>query len=653
VSDWTLLFEGYDPAQEGLREALCTLGNGYFCTRGAAEDAGADDVHYPGTYLAGGYDRLVTTVAGRPVENEDLVNFPDWLPLRVRPAGGAWLDVRTHERLRYRLELDLRSATLRREVVLRDGDGRETRLESRRIVSMADPHAAATCTTITALNWSGAAEVESGIRHGVVNAGVARYRELDGKHLETLASGALDAHGVFAHVRTRRSRIEVTQAAWTRAFAADGAPLGESRPIEEPGFGGRRIALALAEGEPVVVEKIVALHTSRDRASAACREAACASALGGQRFDDLLHEHRRSWARLWRHADIRVRNETDHHQRALRLHLFHLMQTVSPHSVELDCGVPARGWHGEAYRGHVFWDELFILPFFNLRFPDMTRALLRYRYRRLPQARRAARAAGLRGALFPWQSAGDGREETQALHLNPKSGHWLPDHSHLQRHVNLAIAWNVWQYYQITADVQFLRYAGGEMILEIARMLASLAEHDEAQDRFHVRGVVGPDEYHEGYPDRDTPGIDDNAYTNVMTAWVMRCALDVLSVLPADARDSLVERLEVDEDERARWDAISRRIHVPFLDNGLLAQFEGYRDLRELDWTGYRARYGDIARLDRILEAEGDSPNRYKLSKQADVLMLFYLLTSDELGELMERLGYDFDPQRIPETVRY
>ena len=101
------------------------------------------------------------------------------------------------------------------------------------------------------------------------------------------------------------------------------------------------------------------------------------------------------------------------------------MQTVSPHSVELDCGVPARGWHGEAYRGHVFWDELFILPFFSMRFPDMARALLRYRYRRLGEARRAARERGLRGALFPWQSASNGREETQLLHLNPRSGRWL------------------------------------------------------------------------------------------------------------------------------------------------------------------------------------------------------------------------------------
>ena len=128
-------------------------------------------------------------------------------------------------------------------------------------------------------------------------------------------------------------------------------------------------------------------------------------------------------------TDIEVHDHTSFIQVALRMHVFHLLQTVSPHSVELDVGVPARGLHGEAYRGHVFWDELFILPFFNYRFPDLSEALLRYRYRRLPQARRAAREAGLKGALFPWQSSGTGREETQSLHLNPRSGRWLPDES--------------------------------------------------------------------------------------------------------------------------------------------------------------------------------------------------------------------------------
>ena len=120
MNDWVLSYTGYQPEHEGLREALCTLGNGYVATRGAAPDCGADAVHYPGTYLAGGYNRLTTTVAGRDVENEDLVNLPNWLPLTMRIDDGAWMGVDTVEIVAYRQELDLRQGVLRRTVRFRD-----------------------------------------------------------------------------------------------------------------------------------------------------------------------------------------------------------------------------------------------------------------------------------------------------------------------------------------------------------------------------------------------------------------------------------------------------------------------------------------------------------------------------------------------------
>ena len=143
MASWTLAYDGFDPDQEALREALCTLGNGYFATRGAAEESDADETHYPGTYLAGGYNRLVTDIAGRPVENEDLVNLPNWLPLNFRPEGGEWLNLPSSQILSYRQELDLEQGVLRRVMRVRDREGRETRLTARRLVHMGSPHLAA------------------------------------------------------------------------------------------------------------------------------------------------------------------------------------------------------------------------------------------------------------------------------------------------------------------------------------------------------------------------------------------------------------------------------------------------------------------------------------------------------------------------------
>jgi trehalose/maltose hydrolase-like predicted phosphorylase len=164
---------------------------------------------------------------------------------------------------------------------------------------------------------------------------------------------------------------------------------------------------------------------------------------------------------------------------------------------------------------------------------------------------------------------------------------------------------------------------------------------------------MGPDEFHEAYPDAPKAGLDNNAYTNIMAVWVMCRALEVLELLPDLRRAELAAQLQLSADETARWDDVSRRMYVPFHDAGIISQFEGYERLEELDWERYRMRYDNLQRLDLILEAEEDSANRYKLSKQADVLMLFYVFSADELRNLFAQLGYAFDPETIPRTVDY
>jgi alpha,alpha-trehalase len=127
----------------------------------------------------------------------------------------------------------------------------------------------------------------------------------------------------------------------------------------------------------------------------------------------------------------------------------------------------------------------------------------------------------------------------------------------------------------------------------------------------------------------------------------------VLDLLPAAHRRRLCERIGLGVEEIALWQEIGRKLRVPFHGDGVISQFEGYDALRELDWRAYEDKYGDIHRLDRILEAEGDTPNRYKVSKQADVLMLFYLFSADELALLFEQLGYPLERDTIPKTAEY
>jgi alpha,alpha-trehalase len=653
VAEWFMTYEGWDPDREGLREALCTVGNGYVAVRGALPESCADGVHYPGTYVAGVYNRLGSEVAGRLVENESVVNVPNWLPVSVRAAGGGWFGREGTTVLDHRIELDVHRAVLTRHSRLRDADGRIVQLTQRRFASMRDRHLLALETTVVAENWSGLLEIRSALDATVRNNGVARYRSLPDRHLVPVEAGAVDDEVVHLVVTTTQSCVRIGEAARTRLFR-DGRRLDADRPalVERPGYVAHDFAVEVGAGDEVVVEKVVALFTSRDQGvsepGADARE--WAADVAGS-FEDLLRRHAVAWDHIWSRMRIAVGADGEV-ERLLHLHELHLLQTVSNNSVGSDVGVPARGLHGEAYRGHIFWDDLFVFPFLSLRFPQLTRALLLYRYHRLDRARRNARDAGRRGAMFPWQSASSGREETQTMHLNPNSGRWLPDASHLQHHVNAAIAVNVWQYYQATGDLEFLRFHGAELIVEIARFWASTATYSHALDRYEIKGVMGPDEYHDGYPGRAEPGLDNNAYTNLMAVWCLCRAFDVLDVLPPVSARELREHLDLGAAELAHWDDVSRKMRVCFHD-GVISQFEGFGALDELDWERYRATYGDIARLDRILEAEGDTPNRYKLTKQADVLMLFYVLSTDELAELLARLGYPFDDGLVARNVDY
>jgi len=656
-SAWSLVFDDFDPASEGIRESLCTLGNGYFATRGAAAWAVADGIHYPGTYLGGGYNRLRTEIAGRVIESEDLVNFPNWLALGFRIAGQDWFDARTVKLLSYRQELDLRRGMLTRSLRFEDGRGRRTTVRERRLVSMGDMHLGALELALTAENWSGNVTVRSSIDGRVVNAGTRLYRKFNNRHLVPLAGEAVGEDGVFLLVHTCQSNLHVAQAARTRAVIDGKLPEVRRRVIEEPGYVGQELEVDVKEGEELVLEKVASLYTSRDHAISECGlEAHKAIARAGS-FKEVMAEHVLAWKHLWRRFDVHLRPADSGFKlnvpMLLRLNMFHLLQTVSPNSIGLDIGVPARGWTGEAYQGHVFWDELFIFPFFSHRMPEISRALLMYRYRRLGEARAAARVAGYQGAMFPWQSGSDGREETRELNLNPRSRRWVPDNTYLQRHVGSAVAFNVWQYFQATHDVEFLQFYGAEMILDIARFWSSIARFNDERERYEIRGVMGPDEFHDGYPEAAAPGLDNNAYTNIMAVWVLCRAQEVLDLLPDMRRSELSVRLGLSPEEIARWGDISRRMYVPIGDDGIIRQFEGYENLREFDWKGYRARYGNIQRLDLILEAEGDSANRYKLSKQADVLMLFYLFSAEELGELFARLDYPFEYETIPRNLAY
>ncbi len=651
-NSWLLEYECWDPDEHPLQEALCALGNGCFVTRGSLEMEKDNRYNYPGTYLAGGYNRMKSTIQGKEIENEDLVNWPNWLMLTFRIDNLSWFSLKDVNVLGFITSLNIKEGILERKMRFEDAKGHITTIISRRLVSMDDYHVAGLEWTFIPENWSGPVTIRSGIDGNVINNNVARYSDLNQNHLEVVEKGGLNDNSVYLTSRTRQSDIRMTQAVRTRFYVHHEA-LGLKQkvvPLKDAIAGDYR--LECRKLQPIRIEKLAVLYTSRDVAiSDPLTE--CKNKLRRMHgFADLVRRHRMSWKNIWSYNDMHV-NSGKQDQMVVRLHVFHLYQTVSKNSIDYDIGIPARGWHGEGYRGHIFWDELYIQPFIDLHYPQLSRALLMYRYRRLPEAYEAAGEAGYRGALFPWQSGSNGREETQKIHLNPKSGRWLPDVSHLQYHINVAIPYNVWHYYQSTGDADFLNAYGAEIIFATALFWSDIAQFNPRRDRYEILGVMGPDEYHTHYPGIEKPGLNNNAYTNVMAVWVIERAIKLLGLLDKTCCMELAEKMGITGEDKERWEEISTKMYIPFHEGDIISQFEGYEELKELDWDRYRNKYGETMRLDRILESEDDSPNCYKASKQADVLMLFYLFSCEELQAIFEKLGYAFKPEMIPKNIDY
>ena len=654
MNPWKLTYNKFDSEQESLREALCTLGNGYFGTRGAVPETMVTKVHYPGVYIAGVYNTLPTDIANRTIYNEDFVNCPNWLMLNYRIDDGPWFNRQQVKILSWKVELHIYRGMLSRRIRWQDDMGRTTLVENHRIVSMSHPHCGALRCTITPENYDGIITVRSGIDGLIINAGIDRYKQLNSKHLEPCTQGNFGDDGIFLQMQTNQSKIQITEAVRTLAYNGHNRIYPKMNVIEH---GRQRMihefTLDVKRGERYVIDKLVSIYTSRDQGVADNCSMAQETVNTIESFESLYKAHQAKWKALWKIYDIEVEGDP-FVQQALRLHAFHLLQSASTYNEDIDAGMPVRGLHGEAYRGHIFWDELYAFPFYNQHSPEITRALLMYRYRRLGAAKENAKQHGLKGAMYPWQSASTGEETTQIIHLNPLSGTWGPDYSSLQRHVSIAVAYNVWTYFYSSGDRDFLDRYGAEMILEIAHMWSSFSQWNKTTKRYEIEGVMGPDEFHEKYPGSNKGGMKNNAYTNAMVVWVIEKALYILDEIIADEdKTALLLKTEISDNEIVRWRDIIGKMTIPMDKNGLIHQFEGYMDLKELDWDDYRRKYDDIHRIDRILKAEGLSPDSYKVSKQADVLMLFYVLNLNELEAIFKRLGYPFSRDIMKKNFEY
>jgi trehalose/maltose hydrolase-like predicted phosphorylase len=598
---WVLSVDGYDSLRERSVESRFAISNGFLGIRGArAATRGARWVVPAHTYVAGLFD------SSGPGDSPDLVPAADWLKLRlllddaplVRHPG----DVSSH-----RMTLDMRRGAQLSEGILLEEDGVRLRLHTMRLVSLSERAVGLQVIHIVIEEGSVPLKLEAsfeGTELGLVQDRIEQdlglwHTQNSGKMLAMAVEAALQIDGKALPAIP----LGTLQAAWR---------------------------WTTCPGQVVTFQRIVAIQRSDNAGadpSAATRGTLDAASRMGWR--GVLSAHQNAWTARWLCSGIHVDGDAAA-QQALRFAVYHLNSAANPADDHVSIG--ARALTGSGYRGHVFWDtEIFLLPFYTMTWPEAARTLLMYRFHTLAGARAKAAAAGWRGAMYAWESADTGAEVCPDQVIGPDRKVIPILCGKQEQHISADVAYAVWQYWQATADDAFLCDAGGEIILETGRFWASRARR-EADGHCHIRGVIGPDEYHED--------VDDSAFTNVMARWNIRRALDVAAILHARwpvRWAALAAQLQLDDAELKIWAEVADAM-VGCLDpkTGLFEEFAGYFELERIDLTQYAGR---SVPMDVVLGRT--RTQKSQVLKQADVVALLALLP-EEFKDGSDGANFDY-----------
>ncbi|MBD3244579.1 MAG: glycoside hydrolase family 65 protein [Candidatus Moranbacteria bacterium] len=645
---WNLTYKNFDKNKEKQREVLCAIGNGYFVTRATFFEQDNGKFNYPGTYFAGVYNRNKTRIKGKIIENEDLVNCPNWLKTNFKINNGSWINILDCEILEFKKQIDLSCGIYRRIIKIKDKDGQISEISTEALASLKNPHLGQLKYVVKPINYIGKISIKTQLDGNIINDNVKRYQKLNQKHLQILEQGKKSGF-VYLVCKTKNSKIKIVETFFVQALEKINCL--DQLSINDKGKPGTELIFKAKQGQEVGIKKIVSFYTSRKTDSKDPLNDSIKTLKDNLSYLKNLQENKKEWSKYWGLADVKIQSQ-DSIQRNIRLHIYHTLITANLNSIGLDASIPARGWHGEAYRGHIFWDEIFITPFYNLTFPKVTKEILMYRYRRLNKAREHAKREGFEGVMFPWQSASTGIEETPRIRINPLNDKWESDNSIRQYHISLAIAYEIIDYFNHTNDKKFMADYGLEMIFEICRFWADIAKFNKKTNKYEIIGAMGPNEYHEKISRSNDFGLKDNAYTNILAVWLLNKAIELNENFDKISLNKIKKKIDFSKQEITKWSKIKNSLNLS-MQHGIISQYDGFLKLKELNFSELKKEYNNIQRIDRILKSKNDTPDNYQVSKQADLLMIYYLLTENELSEIIQNLGYSYSKNTLEDNFNY
>jgi trehalose/maltose hydrolase-like predicted phosphorylase len=602
---WLLTEEGFTLSREHEIESLFAIANGYVGNRGSLAEG--SPLSAPATFMAGVFEQL-----NAPGSVPQLMTLPDWTGVRIwindEPLSMDRGDVLEHRRI-----LDLHQGVFRREWCHRDPHGRITRIAAFRVASLVDRHLLLHSVTLTAENYSALVRFETCIE--VPSSSVILpttdwipRRSSERPNVFPLALRAPGRGTIVAFGVTSQMLNSMNTAGMRKVNA------NERRIVE-------RCETQAAIGAQCHLHRLISIYSSRESGHPFEDAMAHLKQVLSRGIGAATSAHLSEWLARWQATDIEVSGD-NFLQRALRFAAYHLISAANPEDGRVSIG--ARALTGSAYKGHIFWDtEIYMLPFFILTHPPSARALLEYRYHTLDAAREKARSAGFRGAMYPWESADTGEETTPRAVIMPTGEVIQVLNGEMEVHITADIAFAMWQYWNATEDQDFLLQFGAEIMLETARFWASRGAL-ESDGAYHIRHVIGPDEYHDN--------VDDNAFTNLMAAWNLRRGAETAHLLQhrwPERWNQLASRLHFNEEEVNTWQKLADAMFTGFNpQTQLFEQFSGYFNKEPVDLNAYEPR---SAAMDVILGHE--RIQRTNIVKQADLVMAIYLLWDEVTPE--------------------
>lgn len=621
VDPWMVTETGFHPEHSEVSESIFSLANEYMGVRGYFEE-GYGKGRLVGSYFGGFYEE---TPVCRPAPYKGLisrarfmVNTVDWLYTRISLDGEildlAWSNITGFKRV-----LDFKSGTLKREFIWHTAGGKALKISFHRFVSMTERNLGCQQMVFTALNFSGAIEVQTGLDFSPPHTSAGRnfwtcpMRKMEKGTIAVLGKTVNTGRRLFSGFQIKT------------AFPA------KASVVEREKYIGMEFVVKLNKGAPVCIDKIVTNYTEKDLQTPAAAVWRRGMELAGKNaslsFATALEQHVKYWASVWNRLDIVIEGDPEN-QQGIRFCIFQLHQTF--HGTDPGLNIGAKGLTGEAYNGHTFWDtELYCLPFYIFNNPPAARNLLEFRYRTLKQAKERAEELDCRGAFYPVATI-DGTESC---------GLW--QHASLQLQVGLAVAYGIWQYHKICRDDGFLHRQGIEMLVEICRYYAARGQWSPRTGEFGFYGVMGPDEFQ--------LMVNNNCYLNFTAKKTFLYAIKVVREMETRSPELLAElrqKTGLNFDELAEWEKRAAAMRLPQdKKTGLFEQHDGYFDLPHIDVDSIPATDFPLYHnwsYDRIY--------RYDMIKQPDVLM-FLFLYSQEFSEKSKRVNYEYyEPRCVHES---